>query len=173
MATAHLISGLPCSGKTTYAEALKSDVGGVHFPLDYWLITAFGRYSIEAIGQEEHTRRVLASRELICSAASPLLGTGVNVILDDGFFFRDHRMQHVRQAQQLGADAKIHFLKTPAHILRVRLQKRNAKLPSRNFHIDPSMLQVFLGPFEVPSADEAAQLVIVESADRKSHATKQ
>ena len=46
MATTHLISGLPCSGKTTYAAGLRADLNGVLFSLDRWLITAFGQYAI-------------------------------------------------------------------------------------------------------------------------------
>ena len=58
MPTLHLISGLPASGKTTYATALRKRVNGVLFNLDRWLITAFGRYSLPEVGQDEHTRRV-------------------------------------------------------------------------------------------------------------------
>ncbi len=79
MAIAHLISGLPCSGKTTYSKGLSSDLNSVHFSLDYWLITAFGAYSIEFVGHEEHVRRVLACRELIWRSAVPLLVRGVDV----------------------------------------------------------------------------------------------
>jgi predicted kinase len=43
MATLHLISGLPCSGKTTYATGLRADLGAALFSLDRWLIIAFGR----------------------------------------------------------------------------------------------------------------------------------
>src|SRR4029453_14316614 len=43
MPTAHLISGLPCSGKTKYAIGLRSDANCVLFSLDRWLITSFGR----------------------------------------------------------------------------------------------------------------------------------
>jgi predicted kinase len=43
MPTVHLISGLPCSGKTTYAVGLKADANCVLFTLDRWLITLFGR----------------------------------------------------------------------------------------------------------------------------------
>ena len=64
MATAHLISGLPCSGKTTYAVGLRADANCVLFTLDRWLITVFGKFSIDAVGHEEHVRRVLACREL-------------------------------------------------------------------------------------------------------------
>src|SRR5262245_18354509 len=121
MATAHLISGLPCSGKTTYSKVLASDLNGVHFSLDYWLITAFGMYSIQSVGHEEHVRRVLACRELIWRSATPLLVRGVDIILDDGFFFREHRKQHIRLAVEIGAEAKVHYLRTPAEVLKRRV----------------------------------------------------
>lgn len=162
MATAHLISGLPCSGKTTYSKALRSDLNSVHFSLDYWLITAFGRYSIELVGHEEHVRRVLACRELIWRSAAPLLIRGVDVILDDGFFFRQHRKQHIKWAVEIGAEAKVHYLRAPSKILKRRVEVRNASLPKYNFRIDPGMLDVFLGLFEAPSIDEGAQIVIID-----------
>src|SRR5438045_956184 len=133
MATAHLISGLPGSGKTTYSRALRSDLNSVHFPLDYWLITAFGAYSIESVGHEEHVRRVLACRELIWQSATPLLARGVDVILDDGFFFRNNRKQHIDMANELGAQARIHYVNAPWHVIRSRIEKRNARLPRYNF----------------------------------------
>jgi predicted kinase len=161
MAIAHLISGLPCSGKTTYATELRADVNGVLFSLDRWLITLFGRYSIAIVGYDEHVRRVLACRELIWSVASEFLQRDVDVILDDGFFLRAHRMERVRLANGVGAKARIHFLDTPLHVVRARLDARNASLPAFNFQIAPETLEGFLGLFERPAADEGAELVVV------------
>ena len=161
MATTHLISGLPCSGKTTYATGLKADRNCVVFSLDRWLITAFGSYSIALVGHEEHTRRVLACRDLIWDAASELLRRSVDVVLDDGFFLRENRVRYSELSNRLGAKARIHYLDTPLHVLRARLNERNARLPRYNFHIDPETLQGFLGLFEVPSEDEGAEIVVV------------
>lgn len=172
MATAHLISGLPCSGKTTYALGLRADTNAVLFSLDRWLITSFGRYSIASVGHEEHTRRVLASRELIWDAASEFLRRSVDVILDDGFFLRENRIQYVELCRAVGARAKIHFMKTPFEVVRARLEARNAKLPRYNFRIDPETLQGFLGLFEVPSEHEGADLVVVQDPTQPSTAIK-
>jgi predicted kinase len=161
MPTAHLISGLPCSGKTTYATRLRADVNGVLFSLDRWLITLFGNYSIDAVGYQEHVRRVLACRELIWDVASEFLKRDVDVVFDDGFFLREHRMQRVTLAKRVGAKAMIHFLDVPLAVLRARLDARNARLPAFNFRIDPATLGGFVSLFETPSADEGADLVVV------------
>lgn len=163
MPTVHLICGLPCSGKTTYAVDLHAAGGSVLLSLDRWLITAFGKYSIASIGYDEHVRRVLACRELIWSVATEFLQRSVDVILDDGFFLRDNRMRYVDLAAAAGSRTTIHFIDTPVSVLRPRLEQRNANLPRYNFRIDPETLQGFLGLFEVPSADEGAALVVVPS----------
>jgi len=169
MPTLHLISGLPCSGKTTYALGLRAGTGAALFSLDRWLITAYGQYEIAAVGHEEHTRRVLACRELIWDSASELLRRAADVILDDGFFLRHHRRRHIERAAVVGAGARIHFIDTPAGIVRARLEQRNAALPPFNFRIDPDTLVGFSGLFEVPSAEESADVVIVrESTGRPS-----
>ena len=165
MPTAHLISGLPCSGKTTYAVGLRSETNSVLFSLDRWLITSFGKYSIAEIGHEEHVRRVLACRALIWDAASEFLRRGSDVILDDGFFLRDNRMRYVQLAREVGARTKIHFLDAPVSHLRVRLEQRNAQLPHYNFHIAPDTFEGFLSLFEVPSEGEGAKLVVVRSVE--------
>ena len=163
MPTVHLISGLPCSGKTTYAVGLRADANCVLFCLDRWLITSFGSYSIASVGHEEHTRRVLACRELIWDVASEFLRRSVDVILDDGFFLRDNRVRYVALSNAVGARVKIHFIDTPLTLLRARLEERNAQLPRYNFHIDPETLQGFLELFEVPSSHEGAEIVVVQN----------
>ena len=161
MATLHLISGMPCSGKSTYARALRADANCVLFVLDRWLITAFGRYELAAVGHDEHTRRVLACRELIWDAASELLRRSVDVVLDDGFFLRHHRMRHIALAGELGAAAKIHHVDTPVEIVAARLAARNADLPAFNFRIDPESLIGFNALFERPVSSEGAELVVI------------
>jgi len=170
MSTLHLISGLPCSGKTTYAVGLTADANCVLFSLDRWLITTFGRYSIALVGHEEHTRRVLACRELIWSAATEFLKRSVDVILDDGFFLRDNRIRFVELSRAIGAGAKIHFLDTPIAVLRKRLTERNANLPLYNFLIEPETLTGFVGLFEVPTEHEGARLVVVRNLETETNA---
>jgi predicted kinase len=161
MPTLHLVSGLPGSGKTTHALRLREETGGVLYSLDRWLITLFDRYALASVGLDEHTRRVLACRELIRESAAELLSRDVDVILDDGFFYREHRMQHIAFATSVGARATIQFVNTPLDLVRARLERRNADLPRYNFHIDPSILDSFLSMYQPPAPDEGAEVVTV------------
>jgi predicted kinase len=165
--TAHLICGLPCSGKTTYATALRADANCVLFSLDQWLITTFGRYAIPVVGHEEHTRRVLACRQLIWSVASEFLRRSIDVVLDDGFFFRENRERYAGLAAAVGASSKVHFIDTPLDEIRVRLAKRNSRLPRYNFEIDPETLLGFVGLFEAPASGERSEVVVVRSGSQR------
>jgi hypothetical protein len=161
VATLHLICGLPCAGKTTYAERLKRERAAAHLALDRWLTTAFGRYALDAVGYAEHARRLYACRELIWSVAVELLGRGADVILDDGFFLRGDRREHVARARALGARAAIHFIDTPLDVVRVRLQARNRNPGRHNLDIAPAALDACVAVFEPPSEDEGADLIVV------------
>lgn len=166
MAAVHLISGLPCSGKTTYSRALQADLKAVLFSLDRWLITAFERYSIADVGYPEHVRRVLACRTLIWDDATEFLKRDVDVILDDGFFYREHRMRVAAEARRLGAAVKIHHLDAPLDVLQARLEDRNAHLPQFNFLIEPQTLGAFVDMYERPAADEGAEVIVIrDTAD--------
>jgi predicted kinase len=161
--TLHLISGLPGSGKTTYAEGLRVDGRAGLFSLDRWLVTAYGRYSLADIGQSEHTRRVLACRELMWASARELLQRNADVILDDGFFLREHRRRYVAMAFAIGASTTIHYVHASLDVIRRRLERRNHLLPPHNFYIDPDVLVGFLALYEVPSAGEGAAIESVDT----------
>jgi predicted kinase len=165
MSTAHLISGLPCAGKSTYAQQLQLRTGAVIFTLDRFLITMFGRYEVPDVGGEEHVRRVLACREVIWMSAEKLLVLGSDVILDDGYFRRAHRRNVVDAAVALGAAAKIHFIDTPLDEIRKRLADRNQNLPVYNFAIEPVTLEGCVRLFETPSDADAAEVIVVQHGE--------
>jgi len=167
MANVHLICGIPSAGKTTYSAFLKTGTNGVHFVLDHWLVTAYGRYVIDAVGGDEHVRRVLACRKLIWDIAQELLSRDVDVILDDGFFYREHRAQYAKMAQMFGADTLVHFVNTPKDIIEARLQKRNSALPENNFSIGRSLLDECYDMFDVPSSDEGICIVEIDGNSEK------
>ena len=161
MQTVHLISGLPCSGKTTYSKRLAAELDAVHFWLDYWLITLYGAYNIDEVGHPEHVRRVLACRELIWAMAVEFLRRVPMSYSTTVSFARASRAGRAHGTGG-GSPGEIHYLNTPVEVLRVRLQERNANLPKYNFPISPDRFDYFVDMYEVPSADEGAELVVVE-----------
>lgn len=174
MPTAHLISGLPCSGKTSYSKALRETTNGVLLSLDYWLITTHGRYSISTVNHEEHVRRVLACRHLISDVACEFLQRGADVILDDGFFLREHRIEQIAVVRALSTNkgtnvqVKTHVVQVPLETLRARLAKRNADLPLYNFAVSSELIEQFSAMYEPPVANEGAELVMVDGSKRLS-----
>lgn len=165
-ATLHLICGLPGAGKTTYAERLKNSRDAALMSLDHWLITSFGHYELPAVGYAEHARRVYAFRELIWGAAAELLRRDADVVLDDGFFFRSDRVEHIARARQLGARVAVHFIDTPVETMRTRLAARTRHRDESRFDIQPEALDACVAIFEPPSADEGAELIVVRDTDR-------
>jgi predicted kinase len=164
-ATLHLISGIPCAGKTTYAERLRQERDAVRLALDHWLLTIFGRYTLDLVGYVEHARRLYACRELIWHVAAEFLRRGTDVVLDDGFFLRRDRQHHVARARELGAETTIHFLDTPVGVARARLALRNRDPRDDHFEITAEALDASVTIFEPPSADEGDGLVVVRGAD--------
>lgn len=167
-ATLHLISGLPCAGKTTYAERLRDEHDAAHLALDRWLTTAFGCYSLAAVGYAEHARRLYACRELIWSVASEFLRRGVDVILDDGFFLTSDRREHVARAREIGAAAAIHFVDTPVDVARSRLESRNRNPGRYTLDIAPAALDACVAVFQRPAEDEGAELIVVRGTNASS-----
>jgi predicted kinase len=101
VATLHLISGLPCAGKTTYAQALRAVSNG-------------------------------------------------------------DRLRYRNLAITLGATTTVHFVNASIEVVRHRIRRRNADLPSHNFQIDDETLIAFVGLFEPPCASEGVELVITD-----------
>lgn len=154
MQTVHLICGLPGAGKTTLAKKIEEDQRALRFSLDEWLITLFGRYEITPETHAAHVERVLACRCAIWMMAERALGIGVDVILDDGFFLKEHRAQYKDLILKAGAIPKLYFVDIDAEKLLSRLHSRNADLPTNNFAIENDLMTYFFSLFEPPTADE-------------------
>jgi hypothetical protein len=80
MATLHLMIGLPCSGKTTYARQLAGETNALLLTLDVWHLKLFGDDS----GQEHHDERHERVEKIMWDVAKHVLQMGGNVILDYG-----------------------------------------------------------------------------------------
>ena len=150
MATLHLMVGLPCSGKTTFAQKLELDQSALRLTTDEWHVRLFGQDATEP----EHDTRHGRIEAMLWNIASRALILGTNVILDFGFWARQEREDYRWRAKQLGASSQVHFLNvSEAEIMR-RLVIRNSQPSQEAFHIPEEMMKAWIAFFQRPTPDE-------------------
>jgi predicted kinase len=154
MATLHLIVGLPCAGKTTFAKTLELEQHALRLTLDEWHIRLFGQDFTLDFVHPEHDARHKLIEEIMWDVAARALQLGTNVILDFGFWGKNEREDYRARAAQVEANTIIHFLNVPEQELLARLEVRNANLPAGTFQIPAAKLREWMQIFQAPSPDE-------------------
>ena len=149
MATLSLLCGLPGSGKTTFSRQLES-AWALRLNSDDWMVPLFGQHMSRA----DFDARFTAVRALQWDLAARLLGSGMDVVLDDGFWKRAEREHYRAQASAVGAEFQLIYFDVSLPELRSRLAQRNRDLPPGTFEVDEAALALFSCQFEPPAADE-------------------
>lgn len=157
--TLHLMVGLPCSGKTTYARRLGAQEpgGGIVLTPDVWHTALYGDDFSSAASPEEralHDRRHGEIEALMWETAVHLLRLGINVILDYGFWAREERDDFRRRGATLGAHVRIHYMDVPLPELKRRARRRNSENGGDVFAISDQDLEQWAKLFEPPDPDE-------------------
>lgn len=142
--------GLPCSGKTTFAKELSKRERALLLTPDKWQIALFGDDAEDPLHDGRHS----AIEWLMWDLAKEALSIGTSVILDYGFWAKEERDFFRKQAKDLGAEVKIHFMDTPLDEIRFRLEKRNASGESESFVIPFSDIEKWAKAFQAPSKEE-------------------
>lgn len=154
MATLHLIVGLPCAGKTTYAKKLELEESALRLTPDDWHIRLFGHdFTLDTV-HPEHDARHTQIEEIMWEVAARALTLGMSVILDFGFWARSEREAYRARATALGANSVVHFLNAPVDVLLSRLEARNARRPAGTFQIPAWTLLEWVEVFQAPAEDE-------------------
>ena len=147
MATLHLMVGLPCSGKTTYARRLAEETGALMLTLDVWHLKLFG-------GNQYSPDKALCIEEIMWDVAKHVLKLGGDVILDFGFWERAGRDDFRNKAKELGADFKIHYMDVPHAELYRRLEIRNGNPDDGVYIIHEKDMDEYITMFQPPTEDE-------------------
>jgi hypothetical protein len=106
------------------------------------------------VEEEQHDAKHGLIESMLWEIAARVLGLGVNVILDFGFWARSEREDYRARAKQLGASSEIHFLDAPEAVLLERLAIRNAHLSRGATYIPEAMLKGCAAIFQPPGPDE-------------------
>lgn len=144
MPTLHLICGLPGSGKSTLAAKLERELPALLFTPDTWI------QRMNKDGHKKGKRKLV--EELQWDAAQKALRLGLDVILENGFWTKQERLQYREQAHAIGAKTMLHFLDVPADELKSRLHNRNKNLPLHGSYVHPDLIDIWLTEFESPTA---------------------
>jgi predicted kinase len=79
---------------------------------------------------------------------------GIDVIIDEGVWLKEHRDLLRKRAEDVGAQAVVYFLDTPIETIRERVARRNMNAAQDSFKISGDLLDVYLQYWEPPSEDE-------------------
>jgi predicted kinase len=138
------------ASKTTLAKQLQADTGALRLCPDEW---------IEALVTSKADRADLDRlrtpvEKLQWTMAKELLGLGVSVILENGFWSRGERNEYRDTAKRLGAKVVLHFLNVPKEELWRRIQIRNADRPEGGFRVSKDDLEEWCSWFTPPDEKE-------------------
>ena len=123
----HLICGSTGAGKTTYANRLSSEAGGVVLSIDQWMTALFWMDSPSLIQADWSMERVRRCNHQIWTVAAQVAARGIPCILDLGFTRLKERSEITGLAQAAGLSVQLHVLDVPVKERWRRVQSRNAE----------------------------------------------
>ncbi|MCZ8208634.1 AAA family ATPase [Aquidulcibacter sp.] len=151
----HLICGSTGAGKSTYAQALASDLGGLHFAIDRWMVTLFWQDSPQPIEFDWTMARIDRCEAMIFETAKQAVSIGVPAILDLGFTKSAHRQKFAKLAAEAQIPVVLHVLDVPVEERWARVEGRNAnKGDTYAMEVDRSMFDFVETMWELPDAVE-------------------
>ena len=158
----HLIVGNTGSGKTTYANKLKKEIGGVVFSIDKWNNVLFIPDKKEDDGLAWFLERIERSESLIMSLIKQLEYIGVDAILDLGLSKFSHREKFRNFAKANSYKIKTHFLDITKEIRLSRIFQRNtAKGDTFEFEVSQENFDFMENWFEKPKASELKNGILI------------
>ena len=158
--TVYVLCGFIGAGKTTFAKKLEQKTGAVRITKDEWLIRLIGN-DPTIDGYEDYDSKVVG---LTRDFAFYLVGKGIDVILDEGFWFREQRAELRRRIAAMGSREVLYYLDTPIETIRERVAERNLTTRDDSFEIGREMLDSYLKYWQPPGEDE--DFVMVSSSDQ-------
>lgn len=147
---AYLLCGKVGCGKSTYARALEAERKAVRLTVDEWMVRLFGQH----LPCELHAQLLGTCMELVYDLAERLVGFGVSVTLDTGFWKRTERDAARERFSRAGARVRLVTFDLSDERLLERLASRNATRPPGTYEITPEMFRDLAARFEPPGPDE-------------------
>jgi predicted kinase len=159
---AHIIVGFIGSGKTTFARKLEKETGAIRFTKDEWMVRLFGNTPPKDKFEEYDNRMASLATDM----ALKCLKAGIDVIIDEGFWVKEHRDEISEKVRNVGAIPKLYYLEVPFEIMKTRTMKRSEKPPDDSFNIDEESFDRYWKYFRPPGKDEEFTLINQETIEQ-------
>lgn len=157
MAKVIMICGKLCSGKTTYAHRLMKAGNAALLSIDEIMLAMFGQHC-----GDMHEEYVARTEKFLLGKSLELIGAGIDVILDWGFWRKEQRERIRGFYGARGIECRMHIIHIDGAEWKKRIEKRNAEVISGKteaYYVDENLARKFAGLFEEPQ-DGAADVNI-------------
>ena len=152
MAKVIMTCGRICSGKSTYAQKLKNELGGVILSIDELMLDILGGET-----GDKHDEYVRRTQNYLYKKSVEIASAGVDVILDWGFWSKSER-EYAREFYRAhGISCEFHYISVDDAEWKRRIEKRNEEVRngrSDAYFIDEWLAAKFESLFEVPDRSE-------------------
>lgn len=152
MAKVTLLCGKICCGKTTYAQKLIRQQPAVLLSVDEIMLALLDPQLGDR--HEIYTER---TQQYLLQKAAEVIGCGINVVLDWGFWQKERRDAARSYFAARGIGCEFHYLCISDEQWRQRLNKRNQAVlngDSSAYLVDEGLAAKFERLFEEPSREE-------------------
>ena len=157
----HMICGRVGAGQTTYGRRFASECGGVFFCLDEWMATLFMIDAPAPITLEWALPRTQRCEQQIWMVARQLIGRGIEVVLELGFFTREQRDRVRGLAQSAGVAIELHVQEVPREVRRDRVRERNRGTATYTVDVDDAMFDWAESHYEDLGEDEVLRARVI------------
>lgn len=161
MAKVIILCGRIASGKTFYAEKRKAGTNTIILSVDDLLL----ELSDSCLG-DRHDDVAFRCECFLYGLAEQIIGTGVDVIIDYGYWLRKEREYVKKYFHIKKIAAELHYIDTPEEIRIKQLEQRNAKLnmetgreDRKAYFIGEDLRQRLDMKFEEPGKEEIDRLI--------------
>ena len=152
MAKVVMTCGRICSGKSTYAHRIADELSAVILSVDEITLALFP----EGAGEMLDTY-VERAEEYLYGKSVDIVGAGINVVLDWGFWTKEEREFARKYYGQHGISCELHYLDVPDELWRQRIAERNRLVSEGKvsaYYVDKGLEEKFAAIFQVPDDNE-------------------
>ena len=140
MPKVYMMCGKICSGKSTHAQKLRKEHSAVVLSVDEITLALFGQDAGEKHGK-----------------SLEILDTGINVVLDWGFWTKAERSEARQFYGSRGIETELHYIEIPDDEWYRRIRQRNERIREKKldaYYVDDGLAAKFQAIFEPPAEAE-------------------